>query len=689
MRLLKFVEIKEELLAKLKFVSAAFYIVPALAVLVFSLLGKLNISVLTGIVLDLTLAVTVVFFLVFDFHKIMLQNCFFGFEISTVVFALVLLNFSAQGFGLLLSLSVALLAFNAADIVTYVFLKYFCGGKFSLNNLKSASFGICALAFTLFIYLPTDSFINNAEEFPFTYQSIIFYMLIPFAAMCLILGLIAAPLKESCLKGFLSLLAGINLAVFVQYMFMNRNLSALTGDEIHWENYTGFSVLTAAIWLVILAAPFLLRKLAEKAWKMSVKKIPLFIGLIELLSAVLLAVFSNGDAFVSDVYVLSGKEQYKVSPQKNIITIIIDAADNRYAKKLLSQNSKAFDGYNDFTLYTNTCSVFDSTFQSLTQVYAGITEKPTGIVAEWNRKAWDSDKAAEFYGKFHEANYKMNFFVQSGWVLTDLEGKADNLAVTELAGLGSKSRAVSDICTLSLFRAAPFALKRFIPAEEVDLSALVENSDKPDFANEDFEAAADSLSLADTEQNYFIVEHIKGVHAPFDIDGDPVKTTEYVLGVAEKYINKLKELGVYDDATIIVMADHGTHDVISYPNSTPVFMIKEPGRKSDKLTVSSAPMYFADLMSTYLINGGIFEEKDKPLFGSSIYDFDEESARTRTANYRMVDDRYPPSRVSPLVASYGYNVIYSYDFTGDTEELLRVIKEEGPTVIEHMEESPA
>lgn len=689
MRLLKFIEVKEDLLKRLRYVSAAFFIVPAASIFLFAYLGELNISVGAGIALGASMAAIGVMFFVYDFHRIMLQNSIFGYAVSAMVFAVSLSAFLIRGGAFLPSLSLALLAFNAADILVYAFQRIFCDEKINPKNLKSAAFGIGALVFTLFIYLPTDSFINNAEDFPFTYQSFIFYMLVPLAAVFLILALIAVILKESCLNGYLSFLMGVNAAVFVQYMFLNRNLSVITGDKIHWENYNGFSVLTTVIWLIILAAPFLLRKFAVKAWGLSVKKVPLFIGLIEAVSAVMLMIFSSGEAFASDVYVLSGEEQYKVSPNKNIITIILDATDNRYVKELLSKESDVFDGYKDFTLYTNTCSVFDSTFQSLTQIYSGITEKPTGIVADWNRKAWDGDMAEEFYDRFHKANYKMNFFVDSNWVLTDLEGKADNLESADLSGFGGKSRAALDISTLSLFRAAPFAVKRFIPVEEIDLGALTEESRKADFANGDFDAEAGSLSLADTDQNYFIVEHIKGTHAPFDIDGDPVKTTEYVLGVAAKYIDSLKKLGVYDDAVIIVMADHGTHNITDYPDSTPMFMIKESGRKGDKVTLSDAPIYFADLMSTYLVNGGFFGENDRALFGSSIYDFNEASVRTRTANYRVVDDNYPPSRVSPLVASYGYNVIYSYDFTGDTEELLRVIKEEGPTVIERMEESPS
>ena len=90
-------------------------------------------------------------------------------------------------------------------------------------------------------------------------------------------------------------------------------------------------------------------------------------------------------------------------------------------------------------------------------------------------------------------------------------------------------------------------------------------------------------------------------------------------------------------------------------------------------------------MSTYLVNAGLYDEStDRELFGPSIYDFNENSVRERVANYRKNDKNYPASQISPLVPSFGYNVIYSYRYVGDSEELLRVVKEEGPISIEHM-----
>lgn len=553
------------------------------------------------------------------------------------------------------------------------------------KNLASVSFGAIALVFTLFVYLPGDLFINNLNDFDFTYQDFCFYMLIPAFITAAVLELVGLFLSERLLNLYLSLLAGVNLCVYFQYMFMNNSLPVLIGDGVRWDDYTFFSTVTAIAWVLLLVIPFEAQFLFKKIWKKTVKKVPLFIGLIEAVSLIILMITASGNIFKMSETVFSGAEQYTVSKNKNIITIVLDATDNIYVQDTLKQKPEAFEGLEDFTLYTNTCSVFDSTFQSFTQIYSGVESNPVVRVADWNEEAWNSEKVEEFYKRFHEAGYKMNFFADANWDVDMLKGKADNIDknMKDLS-FGGHMGIVSDFNRLTAYRVLPFALKRFVQVEGIDPNNNIETADKFNFYNEDFKEELDSMNLSDSDKNYFIVEHTWGAHTPYD-KGNSVDTVEYILGIVKEYLGNLKKLGVYDNSTVIIMADHGSHDLFTYPNSTPLFMIKEAGKSSEKLTLSSAPISYSDLMSTYLVNAGLYNEStDKDLFGPSIYDFDESSQRERVAHYRMNDSNYPASQVSPLVPSFGYNTIYSYRYTGDSKELLRVIKEEGPESIEHM-----
>lgn len=346
---------------------------------------------------------------------------------------------------------------------------------------------------------------------------------------------------------------------------------------------------------------------------------------------------------------LSGKEQFVVSKNKNIITIILDAVDNRYISELLQTDPEAFNGLEDFTVYTDTCSVFDSTFQSVTQIYAGFDALPSYGAAQWSSDAWGSEKVKEFYSRFHKAGYKMNFYTEADLILKDQMGLFDNIALSR------------------------------------------ETMETRDFyhMNKGFQDRLSTMKTADNDYNYFIVEHILGAHSPIDVY-PYTEQIKFLFDIVREYLDNLKSFGVYDDATIIIMADHGVHDRGIYGlNATPMFMIKEANASHEEIKVSAAPIYFTDLMSTYLINAGLYnEETDRDLFGSSIYDFDEDSERERVINYRSYSDDYPPSAVSSAVPSYGYNILLTYKYTGDTEELLNVINQRNPTVT-WMEEDAA
>ena len=682
MSLLEPLEFSDITIKKLQIPLFVFFLCPIILLLLsFELTPWITAVSCVGVCI-----VTGLLFFKFKLHKIIASNSLLGYILSV---AAGLLFFIAAFYGrasVQRVIWITLTAFNLANIPISLLFRYGCDGKLHPKNLLYTAFGAVAIAFTLFIYLPSDSFINNLKDFDFTYQDFIFFMLIPFALTILVIESLGLLLNQKFLNLYLSLLAGINLCIFLQCTFFNSKLGLLDGVAMNWDDYTGYSVMTSAALLFFLVLPFAGQFLLNRVWKAVVKKIPLFIGLIEGISLIILAVATEGEMFEPNSLSLSGEEQYTVSSGKNIITIVLDAADNEYIKAALDEKPEMFSGYEDFTLYTNTCSVYDSTFQSFTQIFSGFEELPIYEVDKWNHDAWSCERGVEFFKRFHEANYKMNFFVDASWDLSLLEGRIDNIETSAFdSSLGTYMGVINDFNRLTAYRAMPFALKRFFTVDDLDINRNFGFGDGFNYYNDDFEEDIGTMKLADGSQNYFVVEHVWGAHTPFDKDNF-MDTTEYLLDIVRKYLDNLKKLGVYDNSTIIIMADHGSHDLHKYPNSTPMFMIKEAGRSWSELTLNSAPIYYTDLMSTYLVNAGLFdEEKDKELFGSSIYDFEEGEKRERIAHYRFNDKNYPPSKISPLVPSFGYNVIYSFKFTGDTKNLLTATRV-GPTQIDHMEE---
>ena len=144
----------------------------------------------------------------------------------------------------------------------------------------------------------------------------------------------------------------------------------------------------------------------------------------------------------------------------------------------------------------------------------------------------------------------------------------------------------------------------------------------------------------------------------------------------ETFLNELKKAGVYDDATIIVSADHGYFECFQT-----VFMIKLPGQTFDTFTSTSAPVAQEDIMPTilsilgedYSAYGSDFNDE-----GTTVYDWNEGDYRLRTTRVWGYMSGYPDVEwIGNMdqwdAAANGferYNVFGVFHYNGDRETIL-------------------
>ena len=155
--------------------------------------------------------------------------------------------------------------------------------------------------------------------------------------------------------------------------------------------------------------------------------------------------------------------------------------------------------------------------------------------------------------------------------------------------------------------------------------------------------------------------HISGLHERNnDTEGNyveeySVSLDETKIGLAKvvnKYINKLKEAGIYDNATIIIMGDHGKNPSNGI-DPQPIFIIKRPQEKHENMEINSAPISFDDFQATILTCVNI--DYDKNEYGTSIFDWKETDNRQRTLS--LLEDGF-----------------MQYTYTGNRYELMDMIK---------------
>jgi hypothetical protein len=156
--------------------------------------------------------------------------------------------------------------------------------------------------------------------------------------------------------------------------------------------------------------------------------------------------------------------------------------------------------------------------------------------------------------------------------------------------------------------------------------------------------------ISDAKKNFSFI-HVEGCHIPnpYNEKFEPAVTPEeqYSSNVAlkqsfhiiELYLDRLKELGLYKDATIIIAGDHGSlliddgfagADTVmlnerEQPFLTALF-VKPSGSENAPLIESSAPIAQADIIPAILESEGIQTDS---AFGRSLFDVEEGEMRVR------------------------------------------------------------
>ena len=543
---------------------------------------------------------------------------------------------------------VRLLIFISVMLADFI-LAYWIGLvlSFSLyDKFRKRLFGmgavVAALAFMIILYLPMDSYIANIDNFEFTCVHFIFYYILYFISIVIVLTLVFVRVKDKHYANFYKALLAIMIGSFVQYMFMNRHLPylGLTDKLMVWD--VPVLIINTIIWIAIFVAVFMAPKLLKDKFDKAGNAVSLIILAYHFVSLVLLFVLAPSVVFTSKIqYYFDSTQQFTVSKNDNVIVIVFDAYDNRDMVNLVKSDYHKFDELKDFTVYTNTTSTFDSTVTSVNQFCAGCEFNSSYNLEEWLSSGWDSERTVNFYNSLHEAGYKCDAYNFELTMLEFADGKFDNLVkydepIEREVSYFDLNRFYDDFQELALYRSMPYLVKNLVSLA-IDRNAFhfyvsYTTNDTSIYSNDGYIASQKYETIDD---NVFLFNHLTGVHTPCDYAVEQ----ENCFMIMNNIVKQFKELGIYDNSTIIFMSDHGSHrnDDESI-GSSPVFMIKEPGACNENIIMNDAPVSLDDFMGTIAVNVGL----DNPeQYGTSVYDFATGDQRERIVYERVYAEDLP------------------------------------------------
>lgn len=523
--------------------------------------------------------------------------------------------------------------------------------KENLNeNYISFSISVIILLFVLFVDRPFEIFLGNVDEFTFSFWDLLYSMLF-YISIGLIASLIICLINYRILTFFDSIISSIIIASYVQLLFFNKYVGNIMGGMYQWKTHIIYTLINTIIWIAIFGF-ILFISFKYKKIKNILLFIKAFVFALLLVSLIYLVFTSSSDSFKRRQFYIEGQERYTVGKGDNTIIFIMDAVDNSYIKEIYSNNPELFNEFNDFTLYMNTCSIYDMSTPSIPSMIWGYR----GDIDVYND--------IPFVNRYRNNDYRL---LNYSWD-ANRYGCFDNYVSSEDTKemLSVRYNAIREgFIKLSFYSIFPCIIKNQIKTNNIDFSHCVLYGDYINSITTDNTEYYNELNLRYNEKsdNCFIVEHLNGAH--FYVD-DYIEETKLCLRIYEKYILQLKELGVYDNSTLIFCADHGVHDGVDpnypYPTAaTPMFMVKKKNEHHDNMNISNVPVYYTDFQSTVLKASDLFiEESDYSTFGNSIYEYDEDTERKRTWFK------------TPKIADENYR---KYTFYGDTHELERVVEE--------------
>lgn len=473
---------------------------------------------------------------------------------------------------------------------------------------------LCALAyaFTFFIFGPCEIYAQNAQEMSFSF-SVLLKVMIPvgilvFAALLGILFL----LRGKIFNLAVSFLFAGTLAGYLQGNFWNTYHGALTGDAVKWQQYKVPMLINCAVWLFVFAAVFFLLYLSRRIWTKGLKLV-----CVIMVGAQVIALISVAAGKGSNRLWEAGQEEqgltkdgiYEVAGEKNVIVFLLDRLDNQYMDAALEKYPELEEGLHGFTYYHDFTGSYANTRPSITYLLTGVQHDYAVPWEDYFHRAW-TEQVYPLLPDIHEAGYQTKVYTDCGYVFGQPRDVSD--FVDNVRDIGKKKiRRVPllvNMLDLSFYRYAPEAMKPYFQIGTSDLNDIVV-AEKEDGENELFtvddavfwRGYRDKGLTVDTEgKGSFIFYHLNGAHDPFTMnaDAEPADSTrdEQIVGnfrMIFRYMEDLKEKGLYDDTTIIITADHGrppksTGDLSGISESrVSTLMIKPAGKETkDPMKIS-------------------------------------------------------------------------------------------------------
>jgi len=450
------------------------------------------------------------------------------------------------------------------------------GGR-ELQTVKSIGLGT-VLLLNIFLFVPLTLYVGNVDEFTVPVSSILGLYLRPIIFFIAVFALFGALLNHVMFPRYLAILAVTSILLWIQGNLMVWEYGLLDGRSIDWSKDTWRGWVDLGVWIGALSIAVLSgRRASRLIIRSAVVIFCLQLSLVLFMSIQSAQAFSEKPQMKNTSDVLN--EIYRFSSRENVLHIIADGFQSDIFDEIIHDDKdgdwffKAMDG---FVFFKENMGVFPLTHMTVPAILSGKIYKNHMPREEFLEEAIGGKT---ILNEAHRAGYEVDLAVPASLAHMYTKSRYTNAymvpANKHVTNSDYKVYDAAKLFDLSLFRLLPHFLKKHVYNDQLWLTQSL-LSDKKYMGLRFFSHIAflrqlrDNISV-DRESPVYKFIHLMLSHNPMvanencEYAGQVLPTVRATVKIQARcslvevvlLLEKMKDLGIYDDATIILMADHG------------------------------------------------------------------------------------------------------------------------------------
>ena len=472
-----------------------------------------------------------------------------------------------------------------------------------------------AACFLLFLYAPLELYLTNPLEFWFTAGQMLPYALGLFAIFFVVLALLLAAAERISPKLFTALTALGFIALvctWIQGSFLVRSLPALNGEVVDWGAYPAPRIASLLLWLIVAAIVFIvLRKLGAARFKTLVCFGSLALSLLLAITLGGLAL-TGGHREKAQAVTCTDEGMFTWSEDENFLILVLDAVDGLAFEQVLDRDPAYPEVFADFTYFKNTVGGYPYSQCSIPLIISGEWYEAQEVFTVFERRAL---LEAPVLQRAEEEGWRRWIYPMDPYVMASVSiGQFENLTPDQPT-FSSTVSAAKILGKMAIVKHAPWDLKRYAYDLPYRLSELTRYNGEEGVSYYNwsdrifYRRVTDANPIDVVPEKCWKYIHLEGAHEPHVYDKDmnvlpssPFRDViEGNINMVSAFLQRMKEAGVYDNTSIVICSDHGSHNGIDLVtiNQNPILLIKGKNEHHPFRT-DDAPISFDDLQAAYL-----------------------------------------------------------------------------------------